>query len=902
MVVGVATGQTWLVVGAGVLLVGGIIAAAVLASKIADLAADITQTEAQIRDVNTAITEMSEIVAAFSDLDQLYGTLNMFWGRMQNDTSAVKTMDDATAFIIGEEILYDTSSMDASLSMTQNMTSACQTYLDVLNKQGIKIPTTPPNDMIALTANFAPAALEGFESTEKSNPRDPAIDRCIVQARNALTQGNVLAYHGNMHMASLHQLAGVFNSGLQETASGPWFDTSALRSSATVWGTPSQNYSKFTQAGVIALRSANHADVIMEHTNAIDGSLDSVRGYVVGMLTSVIDMGKTIQEWSDEFPSMPSTAVQTQAVSRLQRRAVEMCEEAQHNAALANNTFADFTNHAREYQQDIEGELQAKGDAVNSRNAAADAQLHGLSPPWYVMLGGPAAIAIWIAVETKQIKDSLQAAVSNLENSMNDLKQLMSSGTTFGGQVQTWIGMTQIVSGHLGSVYDILSGVWGQLLENTTIYEQLMKTEWSQITEDAQDVLKILNVGQVLKSPVLNARFAMLAASPPVKNLLIQAVLPSVNLGSRIRSQAHDAHECFLHLDHLLQMPYTKDIIGYWDASNTTRHTLFEVSTSLRTEYIQMIATEYDTIQNLYNLSILQDYRARNVMDGRLSLPLFVQGTLQSIRAALKAANNTSTKFGNAAAQFEYVLSVIDNNIKEIESKISGLDKDIEKAEAGLRDKIIAIIADTIALAFSTAAVLLAFGFIGPVGATVALAVKIGASAAVTASTIKLVLDTLSLTDLIQTIQALKSLRGTLSQSIDGLKAVQPIFKNVVAGVKELTSTIEQMHVSLQKVADNLDISQQIVLTYEDAETIQHGWMMVREDAQTWMDVINEQGISPVSFSAANVRSFKSAGPPSAVPKPVASDVGEGVADKVAEETTEEVSPVVAPPEVATPC
>ena len=107
-----------------------------------------------------------------------------------------------------------------------------------------------------------------------------------------------------------------------------------------------------------------------------------------------------------------------------------------------------------------------------------------------------------------------------------------------------------------------------------------------------------------------------------------------------------------------------------------------------------MVATQYETIQNLYNLSILQEYRARNVVAGKLALPVFVQGTLQSVRAALEAASNTSQRFGDSSERFDYIMSLITDTIDVVDPKITGLDDDIEKGDEKLRNQIIWIVAD----------------------------------------------------------------------------------------------------------------------------------------------------------------------------------------------------------------
>ena len=109
------------------------------------------------------------------------------------------------------------------------------------------------------------------------------------------------------------------------------------------------------------------------------------------------------------------------------------------------------------------------------------------------------------------------------------------------------------------------------------------------------------------------------------KEAVVHAVSPTGTLGPRVKGQATNVSD---KLNRLLRISLASDIIGYWDEGKTKGKTLFNVTTSVRIEYVHMVATQYETIQNLYNLSILQEYRARNVVAGKFALPVFVQGTL----------------------------------------------------------------------------------------------------------------------------------------------------------------------------------------------------------------------------------------------------------------------------------
>ncbi|KAF8654625.1 hypothetical protein AX16_003506 [Volvariella volvacea WC 439] len=838
LVAGIASGVALFILAAGALLVAGIAASIAYGIKMSELAADIEQTKSQINTVSTAIQNMSEIVTSFTSLDELYGNLNIFWGRMLNDSTAVGTMDEVTAMFIGEEILYDTSSIEASRDMTQNMTTACEVYLDVLNQQGVQIPErTAGYRSISV---FAPAV-----------GREQSLDRILEAATEAIKAGDVATYQKVMDLAVLVQSDDIASGQTLRASTGLWFDQNSLSSSSLVWKYSSNSFSQTTRSYTVINSvsiSSQNKQVIERATGEMDGILNEIRPDVVDMLDNIVSMGDTVQGWISKYPELPTNESDINDFLTYHDRAVKACEKAQSRARAANNKFATFTRQAKEYEQGLKAEVTRKENDIKSAKAAAQAAENSLSPPWYVWLGGLLAVSIWYEVERAKIRDNLQRQLNELNSAISALEDLQSSGVFFKGHVLTWIEMTETVSGNLGSIYNILTGVWGQLLEDPVLYSELIKMEWGQVVDNAHRVKSLLN-----------ASSKTLGIDPKVREInVVEVVCPAAQLGPGIQEQAAAARECFKQIDVLLTLPFTQDVIGYWDNNNTERESLYNTIYRLRQQYVGIVSMEYSTMSSLQALAILQEYRANNVVDGKLSLAVFLKETLRSLRTAYEYAGRTSEEFGNAAEEFRAVLTVIDNNIAEIESKIDQLNTDIEDAEDELRNAIITIIADTLALAFAAAGILVAFGIIGPIAAAVTLAAQIGATASATAASIKLVLDSLKLSDIIQTISSLKSMRDMLQRNVNELQIVRPRFQKVVDGVVALADIINNMQDKLGQVVDDAELWEDIKLTVEDAKRIGQAWASVRESTQVWMDVINEQGIDTTTFSLLPAPSDKS--------------------------------------------
>ncbi|KIP03752.1 hypothetical protein PHLGIDRAFT_495821 [Phlebiopsis gigantea 11061_1 CR5-6] len=835
-IAGLVFAQPWLIYGGGFLFAAGLISTVALAVYVAQLAASIADTQAQIRDVNTAIIELGTIVKSFTELDYLYGTLNQYWGRMANDASAIRAMDSATAAQIGAEILADKSSIQASQAMVVQMTNACQTYLDVLNRQGITIP-------VGSSLASAPSDIALLSHKDQ-------VDALLVEAGRAIRARDEAAYEKLMKRATAAHAELLADTQRAIVASGQWFDVPALRLSSSIW----QNYHSFTRSVDLppAFRSSSDQTErsIARSADNMDGILNELRPEIEGALRDIIALGDIIHGWTSRFPVQPTDSAGIAEFERYQREAIAVCQQAQRKAAIANNRFADFTNEARQYQTRLDQKIRETQDAITREQRRAQEDLNNITVPWYIYLAGLLPVIAWRENEKAAINRRLAATVNRLNADIAEYRKLQSSGHTFEGHALSWIKMTQTVSGNLGGIYNLLTGVWGLLISDPIAYSEFLRVEWNRVVSDAHDVLHILGSRPL----TLTLDDPSLPATPVTdrimeKALVIAAVSPDAELARGIEAQAVSADDVFTRLRELLWQPYLRDIVGFWTEGDTERNTLFDVVTNLRTEYVQMIATQYNSIESLYALSILQGFRAQNVANGALSLELFVFFTTQSVRTALKAAENTSALHGDAAQQFEYILAVIDKNIEEINEMIGDLDDKIDEANAALRDKIINLVASTIALAFAAAGVLVAFGVVGPVAAAVTAAAQIGASATATAATIKVVLDSLSLADLVQTIEGLKATRKVLQDSVNQLETVRPYFAGVVDGANGLTRNVKSMSDLLEDILVQTELLNEVSLTSEDALGIKASWDHVQRATLAWLDVVNKQGISPITFS-----------------------------------------------------
>jgi hypothetical protein len=566
----------WVCAAAGALLVGGIVAACVLATKIGEVAARIATTKSQITTTQTAIDELSTVVDSFQNISDLYSTLNQFFGRMTLDAATLKDMDDATALQLGAEVLGDTSSIDAAASMTEDITKACTAYLDVLSKQGIKLPT---NNFAALNAVPHSARLMA-----KARSTDDQFHDTIESAQAALSEGRHEDYFKTIqHAAVLHE-ASLSTEKFAQVSTGLWADVPALTNAGAMWAGFNKRLGASSSAIPLLAVSSS-----IPGANEVEGSLNECRPQVVSLLQQTLQLAEVSQSWAEKYPTLPAGAQKSEA-QKYQDEAIKACQAAEDSSAKANNAFIDLNHKAQAFQQSLDSQIGALQGQIGAANANADASKGNLSPPWYVILGGPIAITAWIATETKSINDQLNSTVDHLNSMISQFASAKSSGINFGGESLTWQAMVQKVSHDMLFIYNILTGVEGQLMEDPNLYASFIKVEWSQLAKNANDVLTILGAHSpvtlltVQGSGLKKLRAVSRSILTGDKEKLIASVSSSGKLGSTLATQSKQCQDAFKQINIVLGLPWIQDVVGYWDDAKTSKATLFDITTNLKRE------------------------------------------------------------------------------------------------------------------------------------------------------------------------------------------------------------------------------------------------------------------------------------------------------------------------------
>ncbi|KAF3069675.1 hypothetical protein GL218_07891 [Daldinia childiae] len=837
-------------IAAGALFVGGLVSTIILSVKITELKNQMFQTQSQIRVTNVAISQLASVVANFTELDRLYTNLNRFWGGMGNQADALGAMDDVTAFLLGEKLLDDTSSIDAGLDITKNISRAAFTYLDVLNKQGIIIP-----DELTVAKSQYRTKLAKTVSIATNENLDALFYATVELARDALSHDKLDKYENLMEDALSIVMRKTDSLMLDKITSSIWYDTRGIKNAAALFNNSALCRTSLSNiiGNVVGITGTSDP-------TAIENCINTAAPVVIGMLYKTMYMCQDIQDLLDRYKKANGGKEEIDKLKNtLLETAIDNCTKAQMYAARANTAFNDVNHAATDYQEYLNREINYLKAIAASATTSANKQIQDIDIPSCISLGGRGAILAYKAVREDEKQRDLSRRLRDISSSINGLMDLISKGNIIDGHNTTWIEMVQTINSCLGVVHKLLTTIQGHIREDITIYESLLDVEWTNVQEESNEILDILASRGIDTSPpkdVVNShsvdlvvqRRSPIAPASEIEARVVEALTAPGKLDTAITSQAEKAKSFFAEIEKLLKSPYLSGIVGYWDTNQIEKSSLLDVVSRLRSQYVDMISNEYPVILNMYTTSLLQETRARNVKSGELRIDIFVSSSLQSARYGQKAASTAAGKFRASSADYAFVLKQVQANLEQIKEKLEEVDQNIDELKKERRNLIIGLIADVFAMTFATAILLAGFAFLGPVSIALTTVEALGLGATATAATIAGVIDSLKLADIIALIGVLQNTKRDLNVAYEGLGTIRPLFKNVLDAAEGMESVVTKMADRLEVILCDVELLKQVKLSKEDVEEIGKAWTDVKDGCIFWMDTINAQGINPATL------------------------------------------------------
>jgi hypothetical protein len=561
-------------------------------------------------------------------------------------------------------------------------------------------------------------------------------------------------------------------------------------------------------------------------------------------------LAQSAQIWKEKYPQLPDVKQRKEAAS-LQQDAIEMCHAAHESARDTNNEFKDFNNAAQGFHNSTDQMVQNQKDHNAITLAPLDEQIRGLpgTPPWDIIAGGVfsgISVGAWYAQKTDekaQLTRQRNLSADSPEEVVATWQRLADSGPRADGSCGNWSEAVESVSMNLGNIADILFTEKFQLWEDPDGYAYVMRIEWTQILRSVQSALDILGFHP---PTALTQRHLLIVpqSNEFVSDRLVTSLRAPDGLSKAASKQSSNAVDCFDRIQALLQLPHTNDIVAYWDKDSTERNSLRVVISDLQSRYTGLLHNEYNTVLAIWIAAQTHAVRVSNVASGSMNIIMFVKQTQQMIAFTSAAATKTSNRLDATSQKFKNVLKKISDKIDTAVANIDSLGDQIHTAEKKLRDQIMWVAADAIALTFASGALAARFGVLGPVATAVALATQLGMGATATAASIKLALDSLSLDDAVSLIERLKNLGSTLSTSAAHMQAVKPAMQSDIASVDEIQGLLLKVQGELQDQMLLVDTWKTQTLDDSDFVGVKGTRDDVAASCQEWLDVYNVQRFS----------------------------------------------------------
>lgn len=673
-------------VAAGTLFIGGLVAAIMIGTKMAALADSISYLQAQIRDVTTAIVELESVVSNFKDLEDLYGNVNQFWGTLLYLTKDVKTMDNVTAEQLGLGILEDTSAIDAAVLVTKQIITGTERYLSVLNACGITLPpdeddmaqdaASSDNTMLSPTAN---GEVRQELATEKK------FSKICQQAQMDLEAGNFEAYISQHEVAEFSDLGSFLEGITTSVTKGTWFNPTLLTS----------------PMGLFISRIETPLPMCI--ASELNATIYEARGNVVKIIYKVLDLADTAQEWTKKIPKFPETEDQLLEAARYQKLAVLSCLEASKFATQANNSFSIVASKTRDLQNEVQMRIAECDDRINALNnnmRATELESRRPSLGWLSPLN--------FVIKLRHELEAIQVKIADERRLREGLSQALNSGISFRRQSQTWVEFCQRTNSNLGSVYNSLTAIRLELKEDPGMYQEIMNIQWQTLRQNSREILQMAGISNVQPQRDMMASEDAQVVPSMTSPAVVRVLSPEKSLETQFISQANDAEAVWASVNKLQVLPWTHDIVAYWDEEGGQSVTLSGTIQAVRRSYVQTMATEYDAVQQLHALAIMQSLRAKSAARGRVSAHAILRTTQVSLQVAKKAANLARKNYARSSADFSAAVERAKATAKDISTKIGTVNQHLIATDKQQRDRVIGIIIHGALAGFATGALVAA--------------------------------------------------------------------------------------------------------------------------------------------------------------------------------------------------
>ncbi|RAR01321.1 alpha-amylase type a isozyme [Stemphylium lycopersici] len=858
-----------LVVGAGVMFVGGLIAASVSASKASKAAEAIAKTNSDISLVETAIRELTAVTDQFGEINNMYGVLNMFWGRMLGHATSIGTNDAALLKIIGMGLLTEEdASFVHAMEMTEQLEIGAQAYQDLISRQGIKIPTSNDDeddeddeDDNAAVASLGPS---GHTSSDFQYARPLPVMKFALKAAHAqyaLEQGNDDDYEALMMQALETQEASLSVLTDASMNAGLWFDVGTLKATAGVFLIES------LQANLNTLRLST-PEAVVTGLRAI-GSLVNARKNVAGSLRATIELAKLMGSWSND-PFDEESERHEKQVKTYKKPALDFCHLARDVATIANNSFAEINHLVQDHAIEVRRKIDGLRNEQKSLSEAMDGELRRIDVPFPLQLfGSQQTVMAWVQARAREIGARYEPKNQDIQTAIDQHEASLLGWATFHHEALPWVDMCMTISRNLASIQSLLESMGMELKVDALLYKQLMVHQWHQLIDNAQAILSLVGLsdssGQQDLQNVVGFGAGMIArdneaelmsvkAETSPKELLKTTVSPEPHLAKYLMACTGTSQAFYTTLTDLSILPLAGNINS--GISSKAPKSILEVVQDLRSQYSNLAAANFTVVSQLMTTAEVQQVSLKRKAVASLRNDILVQRLLIYTESTRRSALNASEQWATASDEFARTCSTIKDNVAIYRALMKDLENAAAKKQKELDEYIAGIAADAIACCMISIGIGFGIAFGGAAGL-----VSVAKKAWMVIGKVGTVYDhqglgwkdafktwykDLDISEQAAVIANLKSFSKNLEQAADKLANASELLKDAVMALQDQALAISRMHAHLVNASEKMQVLKPIELDDSDREEITYQWRQVADAAEAWMNEFSRQGISPI--------------------------------------------------------
>lgn len=359
----------------------------------------------------------------------------------------------------------------------------------------------------------------------------------------------------------------------------------------------------------------------------------------------------------------------------------------------------------------------------------------------------------------------------------------------------------------------------------------------------------------------------------------ITVISPPPSLHELMSAQAKNFRTAWEALDGLRTINFSEDVGTNWDSKVNHKVAADDLIKRLVSSHTQLVSRQYNAVERIMTMSLTQGTRSKNLANGRISRQAALKSTSTAISATRNEAAPVTALIGQISPEIANKLERIKTSIDQFKQAIADVGPATGGRESASRKEAVATIAKACLTAFATGILVSHAAFAASRGAdfeSIPAVILVGTEKSSTEKRIKTVqnawtsfgavlrtapdpvaaakmgtalFDKLSDEDLSVLLQILRISITFMERTAASLESVQKPLEELRSSIAKTCDVINDMHDRCLKYEQNLETAKPMSFGIQDAAVVASRWNKVNESCEQWLDVFNDRGIAPYSFT-----------------------------------------------------